>query len=93
MNPNPSPGPGALRASIVDQEIAHIRRVMPQSLAGDLGGPILPASYWRQRLNQLQDTGHVSKEQLHEIRSLLRQLDKFERDAANGGESQKPSGR
>jgi len=67
---------------LVDREIEHIRRVMPQSLAGDLAGPILPASYWRQRLNQLLDAGHISEGQRGEIDGLLLRLDEFEREAA-----------
>jgi hypothetical protein len=90
MNPPPL-GPGVLRSSLIDQEIAHIRRVMPLSLTGDLGGPILPAPYWRRRLNQLLEAGHVSKSQLAEIESLLLQIDEFERQAADGGDPQEPA--
>src|SRR5258705_4181696 len=35
--------------TLIDQDIAHITRVMQPSLHGDLGGPILPPSYWRER--------------------------------------------
>jgi hypothetical protein len=76
--------PGIFQSSLVDQEIAHIRRVMPLSLSGDLGGPILPAPYWRRRLLQLLDTGVVSKGQLAQIDNLLTQLDEFERQTAAG---------
>jgi hypothetical protein len=68
---------------LIDQDIAHIRRVMPLSLAGDFGGPILPASYWRQRLHRLLDTGHVNKGQLSEIDSLLLILDLHELNVAS----------
>jgi hypothetical protein len=64
-----------MMSNLIDQDIAHIRRVMPLSLAGDFGGPILPASYWRQRLHRLLDTGLVNKGQLSEIDSLLLMLD------------------
>ncbi|TDV32858.1 hypothetical protein C7405_112171 [Paraburkholderia caballeronis] len=84
--------PGALASSLIDQEIAHIRRVMPLSLNGDLGGPILPAPYWRQRLYQLLDSGLVGKGQLGEIDSLLLLLDDFERRAANAGAPPKSAG-
>jgi len=79
MNPNPLRTPGVLHSSLVDQEIAHIQRVMPQSLNGDLAGPILSAPYWRRRLVQLLDASDASKGQLREIDSLLVQLDEFER--------------
>ncbi len=66
---------GYLMSNLIDQDIAHIRRVMPLSLSGDLAGPILPAPYWRQRLHRLLETGHVNKGQLGEIDSLLHLLD------------------
>jgi hypothetical protein len=66
---------GYMMSNLIDQDIAHIRRVMPLSLVGDFGGPILPAGYWRQRLHRLLDTGLVNKGQLSEIDSLLLILD------------------
>ena len=69
---------GSSQAALIDQDIAHIRRVMRPSLQGDLGGPILPATYWRKRLHQLLDTGHLSHAQLCGVDSLLLQLDLFE---------------
>ena len=87
MNANLPLAPGILPSKLVDQEIAHIRRVMPLSLTGDLGGPILPASYWRRRLFELLDAGHASQDQLAEVDNLLAQLDEFEREAAADNES------
>ena len=69
---------GSSQAALIDQDIAHIRRVMRPSLHGDLGGPILPATYWRKRLHQLLDTGSLSHAQLCAVDSLLLQLDQFE---------------
>lgn len=69
---------GHLMSSLLDQDIAHIRRVMPLSLSGDLGGPILAPSYWRKRLHRLLDTGHVNKGQLADIDSLLIQIELHE---------------
>ena len=65
--------------TLIDQDIAHITRVMRPSLHGDLGGPILPPAYWRQRLYRLLDAGHLSKTQLCSIDSLLLQLEEFVR--------------
>jgi hypothetical protein len=62
---------------LIDQDIAHIGRVMRPSLHGDLGGSILPADYWRKRLYQLLDTGNLSHAQLCAVDSLLLQLDEF----------------
>lgn len=73
---------GHMMSNLIDQDIAHIRRVMPLSLSGDFGGPILPATYWRARLHRLLDTGHVNKGQLADIDSLLVQIDLHELNAA-----------
>jgi hypothetical protein len=64
-------------ATLIDQDIAHIRRVMMPSLHGDLGGPILPPHYWRDRLNRLLDASQLSQGQLRTVDSLLLQLDEF----------------
>ena len=69
---------GSILAALIDRDIAHIARVMRTSLHGDLGGPIFPAAYWRKRLYQLLDTGHLSHAQLCAVDSLLLQLDQFE---------------
>jgi hypothetical protein len=61
--------------ALVDQEIAHISRAMKLSLVSDLGGPILPADYWRKRLHALLDSYHLTKGQLCMVDSLLLQLD------------------
>ncbi|CAG9263610.1 hypothetical protein C7402_11910 [Paraburkholderia unamae] len=74
---------GYMMSNLIDQDIAHIRRVMPLSLAGDFGGPILAASYWRQRLHRLLDTGLVNKGQLSEIDSLLLILDLHDLNVAS----------
>ena len=64
--------------TLVDQDIAHIARVMKPSLCGDLGGPILPAEYWRKRLYDLLDAHHVTNTQLCSIDDLLLQLDELD---------------
>ena len=73
---------GHLMSSLIDQDITHIRRVMPLALNGDLAGPILPSAYWRKRLHRLLDTGYVNKGQLGEIDSLLHMLDEHDLKAA-----------
>ncbi|MEX3930219.1 hypothetical protein AB4Y32_00115 [Paraburkholderia phymatum] len=64
---------------LIDQEIAHISRVMWPALLGDLGGPILSSDYWRKRLHALLDAPAVTKVQLCALDSLLLQLDDYER--------------
>ncbi|MGF6724003.1 hypothetical protein P3T43_003368 [Paraburkholderia sp. GAS41] len=68
----------ALLATLIDQDIAHIRRVMEPSLLGDLGGAILPAPYWRKRLHTLLDAEHLTHAQLCAVDGLLLKLDQFE---------------
>jgi hypothetical protein len=70
--------PEAHMLTLLDHEIAHIVRVMGPSLREDLGGPILPARYWRERLYRLLDSGHLTKAQLCSIDELLLELDQFE---------------
>ncbi|SDQ37569.1 hypothetical protein SAMN05443245_1135 [Paraburkholderia fungorum] len=69
---------GSSQIALIDHDIAHITRVMRLALHGDLGGPILPVAYWRQRLFQLLDACHLSHPQLCAIDSLLLQLRQFE---------------
>ncbi|ANB71677.1 hypothetical protein [Paraburkholderia phytofirmans] len=78
MERTPITQTGSSQAALIDQDIAHIGRVMRPSLHGDLGGPILPTAYWRKRLHQLLDTGNLSHAQLCGVDSLLLQLDQFE---------------
>lgn len=68
--------------TLIDQDIAHIARIMRPSLYGDASGPVLPASYWRNRLHHLLDAWHVTKAQLCVIDRLLLELDHYDRDQA-----------
>jgi len=66
---------GSFKSTLIDQDIAHIARVMRPSMHGDLGGAILPADYWRRRLFELLDADHLTNSQLCAIDDLLLQLD------------------
>jgi hypothetical protein len=68
---------GSSRAALIDHDIAHIARVMPVSLRGDFGGPILPPAYWRKRLTALIEGGQLAPAQLRKVDSLLLQLDQI----------------
>jgi hypothetical protein len=64
--------------TFVEQEIAHIARVMPQSLAGDFEEAVMGPEYWRRRLHALLKQNHLTHVQLVTVDTLLRQLDGFE---------------
>ncbi|WP_213298311.1 hypothetical protein [Paraburkholderia sacchari] len=64
--------------TFVEQEIAHIARVMPLSLAGDFEEPVMGVDYWRNRLHTLLQQNHLTHAQLATVDTLLRQLDGFE---------------
>jgi hypothetical protein len=64
--------------TFVEQEIAHIARVMPPSLAGDFEMPVMGVRYWRNRLYTLLKQNHLTHVQLATVDTLLRQLDGFE---------------
>jgi hypothetical protein len=64
--------------TFVEQEIAHIARVMPPSLTGDFETPIMGVAYWRKRLYTLLKQNHLTHVQLGTVDTLLRQLDGFE---------------
>lgn len=71
---------------LIDQEIAHITRVMRPSLLGDLGGPILSSAYWRRRLHVLLDAPSLTKMQFRAIDSMLVLLDHYDRRNPDTGE-------
>ena len=85
MDLSPTLPTGSFLATLIDQDIAHIGRVMNAALRGDLGGPILPAAYWRKRLNELLDVDHLTKTQLYAIDGLLLQLDQYDHNGAAHG--------
>jgi hypothetical protein len=78
MDLAPTRPTGSFLTTLIDQDIAHIDRVMLPSLHGDLGGAILPASYWRKRLYDLLDAEHLTKSQLCAVDSLLLQLEQLD---------------
>ncbi|WP_250450835.1 hypothetical protein [Caballeronia sp. ATUFL_M2_KS44] len=87
---------GAFAALMADQDLAHLQRVMRRSLSCDLGGPLLPPSYWRERLAAVTRQSHLSPTQVQIVHRLYLYIDAFEtasavRDdppiAAAGGQS------
>ncbi|MBN3854390.1 MULTISPECIES: hypothetical protein [unclassified Paraburkholderia] len=62
----------------IDQEIAHIMRVMVPSLLTDGTVPILTVEYWHRRLSNLLDTAQLSQTQFRTIDSLMTQLERLQ---------------
>jgi hypothetical protein len=81
MDRHPHTLSGFSISMLIDEDIAHIGRVMPASMHGDFGGAILPAAYWRKRLNDLLARDHLSKPQLCAIDGLLLQLEHLDASA------------
>ena len=69
--------------TLLDQDIAHIARIMWPSLCEDRGGPVLRAEYWRSRIHLLLNSSHLTKIQLRVIDDLLLQLDRFDVEEAS----------
>jgi hypothetical protein len=67
---------------LIDQEIAHIARVMIPSLETDNGVPILTPNYWYKRLSDLLDTTPLSHSQFRSIDSLMSQIECIQAGAA-----------
>jgi hypothetical protein len=78
MDRHPHTPSGFSMSMLIDEDIAHIGRVMPASMHGDFGGAILPAAYWRKRLFALLGRDHLSKPQLCAIDGLLLQLEQLD---------------
>lgn len=67
----------------MDEDIAHVARVMAPSLRAFRGEPVLPPAYWRKRLQRIQDEFPLTELQTFQIERLLGELDRFE--AERGG--------
>ncbi|MFD1558665.1 hypothetical protein ACFSHT_24010 [Paraburkholderia silviterrae] len=66
----------------IDQEIAHIMRVMVPSLLTEGTIPFLSFDYWHQRLSNLLDTAQLSHAQFRTIDSLMTQLERLQTRSA-----------
>jgi hypothetical protein len=62
---------------LIDQEIAHITRVMIPSLETTSGVPILTPDYWYRRLSNLLDSAQLSHAQFHTIDALMNQIERI----------------
>ncbi|KXV10120.1 hypothetical protein CR51_09460 [Caballeronia megalochromosomata] len=97
MDPLPDTKPqGAFSALLADKDLTHLEMVLRRSLSCDLGGPLLPTSYWRERLASITRQSHLSHTQIQTVHRLYLHIDAFEAAgreqasavAAAGGQSQ-----
>jgi hypothetical protein len=68
---------------LIDQEIAHITRVMIPSLQTASGVPILTPDYWYRRLSNLLDSTQLSPAQFRTIDALMNQIERILAGAHN----------
>ncbi|MDR5756464.1 hypothetical protein [Caballeronia sp. LZ035] len=81
MDPIPDSKPqGAFSALLADQDLTHLEKVLRRSLSSDLGGPLLPPSYWRERLASITRQSHLSHTQIQTVHRLYLHIDAFEAD-------------
>jgi hypothetical protein len=73
---------GAFSALLADKDLAHLELVLHRSLSCDLGGPLLPTSYWRERIAALTRQAHLTPTQLQTVHRLHLIIDLYEIDAA-----------
>jgi len=66
---------GAPSALMADQELTHLELVLRRSLLDDALCPIMPPTYWRERLALLARSSHLSHTQLQTIHRLYLQID------------------
>jgi hypothetical protein len=69
--------------SFIDQEIAHIARVMMPSLQTASGIPILSSEYWHKRLLNLLDNACLSRSQFYTVDRLMVQIERVQAGAAH----------
>lgn len=62
----------------MDEDIAHVARVMVPSLSAFRGEPVLQPAYWRRRLQRIQNEFRLTETQASQIQHLLGDLDRFE---------------
>lgn len=68
--------------TLIDQEIAHIARVMMPSVQTASGIPILSTDYWHKRLLNLLDNACLSRSQFYAVDRLMTQIERVQAGAA-----------
>jgi hypothetical protein len=69
---------GAFSALLADKDLTHLETVMRRSLACDFGGPLLPTSYWRERIAAITRQTHLSPTQIQTVHRLYLYIELFE---------------
>src|ERR1700722_2900113 len=69
---------GAFSALLADQELTHLELVLRRSLIDDALCPIMPPTYWRERLALVARSTHLSHTQLQTVHRLYLQIDAYE---------------
>jgi hypothetical protein len=70
---------GAFSALLADQDLTHLEIVLRRALACDFGGPVLPTSYWRERIAAIMRQTHLSPTQIQTVHRLYLYIDGYER--------------
>src|SRR5471030_334136 len=69
---------GAPSSLLADQELTHLELVLRRSLIDDALCPIMPPTYWRERLAVVARNSHLSHTQLQKVHRLYLQIDAHE---------------
>jgi hypothetical protein len=69
---------GAFSALLADQELTHLELVLRRSLIDDALCPIMPPTYWRERLALVARSSHLSHTQIQTVHRLYLQIDAYE---------------
>lgn len=69
---------GAFSALLADQELTHLELVLRRCLIDDALSPILPPTYWRERLALVARMSHLSHTQIQTVHRLYLQIDAHE---------------
>jgi hypothetical protein len=69
---------GAFSALLADQDLTHLELVLRRSLFDDPSAPVLPPTYWRERLANVARNAHLSHTQLQTVHRLYAQIELYE---------------
>ncbi|KMZ13285.1 hypothetical protein BHUM_01141c [Candidatus Burkholderia humilis] len=82
---------GAFSALLGDQDLTHLKFVLRRFMSCDFGGPLLPASYWRERIAAIMRQAHLSPTQIQTVHRLYLYIDGFKRQKARATPEETPA--